>query len=154
MTTRPPRASWPSIAPAAILALGLAALGATSTGCGSESAGAPEKGARGGGKDATALPSRDVRLAMAEAGRLARTLSVTGTLAADEQVQLAFKVTGRIDRLLVDLGTRVRAGQVMVQLSPIDFKLRVAQAENALEQARAGLGMLPGQAEPPIDAKD
>ena len=154
MTTRPPRASRPSILRATALAL--VVLGVTFAGCGGESAGAPEKkGARGAGKDAAAaLPSRDVRLATAETGRLARTLSVTGTLAADEQVQLGFKVTGRIDRLYVDLGTRVRAGQVLAQLSPTDFRLRVAQAQNALEQARAGLGMVPGQAEPPIDARD
>lgn len=152
MTTRPPRASWPSIALAAFLAPGLIAVALGLAGCGGESAGAPEKGEHG--KEAASLPSRDVRLAVAETGRLAKTLSVTGTLAADEQVQLGFKVTGRIDRLFVDLGTRVRAGQVLSQLSPTDFRLRVAQAENALEQARAGLGMVPGQAEPPIDAKD
>ena len=34
---------------------------------------------------------------------LARTVTVSGTLAAEEQVTLSFKVTGRVEELRVDL---------------------------------------------------
>ncbi len=82
-----------------------------------------------------------VRVAAAEAGRLPRTVAVTGTLAADEEVVAAFKVAGRVSEILVDLGSPVRRGQVLARLDPADYRIRVAQAEAALRQARAALGL-------------
>lgn len=72
---------------------------------------------------------------------LERAITVTGTLAADEQVALSLKVTGRIAGIDADLGTPVRRGQVLARLDPRDFELRVAQAQAALDQARARLGL-------------
>jgi RND family efflux transporter MFP subunit len=66
-----------------------------------------------------------------------------GTLAADEQALLAFKVAGRVARIDVDLGTFVRKGAVIAQLDPSDYQLRVRQAEAALQQARVRLGLDP-----------
>jgi RND family efflux transporter MFP subunit len=66
---------------------------------------------------------------------------VTGTLAADEEVVAGFKVAGRVSEILVDLGSPVRKGQVLARLDPTDFRLRVEQAEAALRQVRAGLGL-------------
>jgi RND family efflux transporter MFP subunit len=45
--------------------------------------------------------------------------------------------------MLVDLGTPVRRGQVIARLTPTDFELRLRQAEAALQQARARLGLDP-----------
>ncbi|HEX6210176.1 MAG TPA: efflux RND transporter periplasmic adaptor subunit [Methylomirabilota bacterium] len=73
--------------------------------------------------------------------RLVRTISVTGTLAAEEQVTLSMKVAGRLGELTVDLGSRVTAGQVLARLVPTDFNLRVSQSQAALQQARARLGL-------------
>src|SRR5690349_10617879 len=58
---------------------------------------------------------------------LTRMITVTGTLAAEEQVALSFKVAGRVDRVTVDLGSVVRQGQVLAALVPTDFELRVRQ---------------------------
>ena len=94
-------------------------------GCGGDSAAKQGKGGReagaGGGErnaesGANALPSREVQLAHAETGHLARTVTVSGTLAADEQAELAMKVAGRLADLAVDLGDRVRQGQVLARL--------------------------------------
>jgi RND family efflux transporter MFP subunit len=74
---------------------------------------------------------------------LDRAVTVTGTLAAEEQVMLSLKVTGRLEEMLVDLGTPVRRGQVIARLTPTDFELRLRQAEAALQQARARLGLDP-----------
>jgi RND family efflux transporter MFP subunit len=87
---------------------------------------------------------RQVRLAKAETGRLARTIEVSGTLAADEQAELAIKVAGRLQQLYVDIGSPVRQGQVLARLMPTDFELRVKQAETALQQARTQLGLPAG----------
>jgi RND family efflux transporter MFP subunit len=90
---------------------------------------------------AKAQESRPVRVVAAAAGRLPRTVTVTGTLAADEEVVAGFKVAGRVSEIAVDLGSPVRKGQVLARLDPTDFRLRVEQAEAALRQVRAGLGL-------------
>lgn len=97
----------------------------------------------GGPGGPESLPPREVRVTRAETGQLARTVAVSGTLAADEEAELGPKVAGRLSSLVVDLGDRVRRGQVLARLSPTDFELRVRQARNALEQARAQLGLAP-----------
>jgi RND family efflux transporter MFP subunit len=91
-------------------------------------------------RDATAEP-KAVNVATASLETLERAVAVTGTLAAEEQVALAFKVTGRVQELNVDLGSPVRRGQVLARLTPTDFDLRLQQAEAALQQARARLGL-------------
>lgn len=74
---------------------------------------------------------------------LARSITVSGTLAAEEQVTLSFKVTGRVEDLQVDLGSEVHKGDLLARLSPTDFELRLRQADAALQQARARLGLDP-----------
>jgi RND family efflux transporter MFP subunit len=75
--------------------------------------------------------------------RIARTIEATGTLAAQDQVDLAMKVAGRLASLTVDLGDHVRQGQVIARLEPTDFRIQAEQASAALEQARTRLGLLP-----------
>ncbi len=94
---------------------------------------------------------RPVRVVSAEAGRLPRTVTVTGTLAADEEVVAGFKVAGRVSEIAVDLGSPVRRGQVLARLDPTDYRIRVAQAEAALRQARAGLGLPPEGSDEHVD---
>jgi RND family efflux transporter MFP subunit len=86
---------------------------------------------------------REVRLIEAERGSLPRTVTVTGTLAADEEVIASFKVAGRISEVAVDLGSTVKKNQVIARLDPTDFLLRIEQAEAALRQTRARLGLSP-----------
>lgn len=90
-----------------------------------------------------AKAARQVRLVSVEQGNLPRTVTVTGTLAADEEVLASFKVAGRISQLAVDLGSQVKKNQLLARLDPTDFNLRVAQAEAALRQTRARLGLPP-----------
>ena len=85
--------------------------------------------------------ARGVKLVVAQESTTDRRVSATGTLAADESVVLGTKVAGRIAEIPVDLGTRVRQGQVVARIDPTDFKLRVDQAVAALQQARSRLGL-------------
>ncbi len=50
---------------------------------------------------------------------------------------------GRVSSINVDLGSVVRRGQVVAQVEQQDYRLRVQQAEAALQQARARLGLQP-----------
>jgi RND family efflux transporter MFP subunit len=94
-----------------------------------------------GGRGAANASAREVQVVRATEERLVRAITVTGTLAAEEQVTLSLKVAGRLQQLYVDLGSRVTNGQVLARLIPTDFNLRASQAEAALQQARARLGL-------------
>jgi RND family efflux transporter MFP subunit len=73
--------------------------------------------------------------------RAAGVVVASGTLAAEEQVVLGMKVAGRLAEITVDLGTRVKQGDVVARLDSTDFRLRVQLVENAIQQARARLGL-------------
>lgn len=105
-----------------------------------DSSAASSRGPGGGGPS---LPPKQVTLANSEARQLARTVVAPGTLTADEQATLSFKVAGRMNQLKVDLGSSVRRGQTIGQLETNDFKVRLQQAEAGLQQARVRLGLPP-----------
>jgi RND family efflux transporter MFP subunit len=110
----------------------------------------------GSDPSATALPEiadvpRQVRVAAVTKARIARAVSATGTLAADEQIVLGTKAVGRLNEINVDLGSRVRKGQTVARIDPKDYKLRVRQAETALQQARVRLGLPPDGINDQID---
>jgi len=71
------------------------------------------------------------------------TMMVVGTLTAYDQATLKVKVPGRLQTITVDLGSVVHRGQLIAQIEPRDYELRVEQAEAALAQARARLGLPP-----------
>ena len=70
-----------------------------------------------------------------------QTVTVNGTLAAYDQTTVSIKVPGRVKMISVDLGSVVKRGQMIAQLEPEDYRLRVEQAAAALAQARARLGL-------------
>jgi RND family efflux transporter MFP subunit len=116
-------------------------------GCGSDSTASTQKAGP------PPVKPREVRVVPAAEVRMPRTVGVTGTLAADDQIVLSLKVPGRVSELMVDLGSRVRRGQVVARLDPTDFRLRVEQARAALHQARVRLGLAPDGPDDRVDAE-
>lgn len=114
-------------------------------GCGGQGAVAEEQ------KKPAGPPPREVKVTPAAERTVARTVSATGTLAADDQVVLGTKVAGRLADITVDLGTRVKRGQMIGKLDQSDFKFRVDQAEAALQQARVRLGLSPTGSDEKVD---
>jgi RND family efflux transporter MFP subunit len=98
-------------------------------------------------------PPREVKVTPAAERTIARTVTATGTLAADDQVVLGTKVAGRLAEITVDLGTRVKRGQMIGKLDQSDFKLRVDQAEASLQQARVRIGLPPTGQDERVDAE-
>src|SRR5436853_531564 len=82
------------------------------------------------------------------------TVTVNGTLVAYDHTTVGVKVPGRIQTVTVDLGSVVHKGQVIAQLEQQDYKLRVQQAEAALAQARARLGLSPDGADDRVTAEE
>ena len=115
-------------------------------GCSRDSTAATEKAQAAKGPKAA-----EVRVVPAAEVRMPRTVGVSGTLAADDQVVLSLKVPGRISELKVDLGTRLRKGQLVARLDPTDYRLRVDQAVATLQQARVRLGLSPDGTDDRID---
>jgi HlyD family secretion protein len=66
------------------------------------------------------------------------TLKLYGNVEIRE-VQLCFRVAGRIDALLVDEGDRVTAGQVLARLDAAPLAARLASADARLAAASAGV---------------
>lgn len=85
--------------------------------------------------------ARPVRVAPAELRPMERVVTATGTLAAQEQATLSVKVPGRMFNIAVDLGSVVKKGDLIAQVDPADYELRLKQAVAALAQARAALGL-------------
>src|SRR5438105_15877806 len=85
---------------------------------------------------------------------IGETLTANGNLAAFDQTTIGMKVPGRLLTISVDLGSVVRKGQVIAQLEQQDYKLRVQQAEAALAQARARLGLSPDGADDRVTAEE
>ncbi len=81
-------------------------------------------------------------------------VAVSGTLAAQEEVVLGMKAPGKLRTIAVDLGSRVVKGQELARLAPTDFSMRVQQADAAMAQARARLGLAPGQEAARVNAED
>jgi len=95
--------------------------------------------------------ARQVKTATVAETPFGETVTANGTLAAFDQTTVSVKVPGRIQTISVDLGTVVRRGQVVAQVDPEDYRLRVQQSEAALAQARARLGLAPDANDDKID---
>ncbi len=79
------------------------------------------------------------RSAEARAVRYRPEVELTGTLGAVASVQLGFDVPGRVEKLLVDRGDRVRKGEKLARLDASMARAQLAQAEAAVAGARAQL---------------
>lgn len=85
--------------------------------------------------------ARAVRVAVAKHRPMERTVTATGLLRADEAATLSVKIAGRLRNLAVDIGSVVKRGDVIAQVEPRDYELRLQQAAAALSQARATVGL-------------
>jgi multidrug resistance efflux pump len=95
--------------------------------------------------------ARKVKTAKVAEMPVGETVTVNGTLAAYDQTTVSVKVPGRLKAISVDLGSVVRRGQLVAQVEPEDYRLRVEQATAALAQARARLGLSPEGSDDKVD---
>jgi RND family efflux transporter MFP subunit len=86
-------------------------------------------------------PPRAVKTVPAVPRPMERVVTVTGILAAEEAATLSVKIGGRLKEIPVDLGSVVKRGDVIAQVEPRDYELRLQQAAAALSQARAMVGL-------------
>ena len=84
--------------------------------------------------------------------QLPRFFEASGSLAPNEQSDVAAETSGKVAAVGVDIGSSVRRGQMIVRLDDADFRIRIQQAQAQLDQAKATLrqneakiGLRPGQ---------
>ena len=84
-------------------------------------------------------PETRVTVTSAKKGDIAEILSLTGTLIAFQEVRITSKIPGKVQRVLVDVGSRVKPGDTLIQLEQRELALAVDQAEAGLANAKANL---------------
>jgi RND family efflux transporter MFP subunit len=101
----------------------------------------------------TPPPAVDVTTATAIKRDLPRFFEATGSLAGDQQTDVAPQTSGKVVAVGVDIGSPVRRGQMLVRLDDAELKLRVEQAAAQVQQAKANvrqaeekIGLRSGQA--------
>ena len=86
---------------------------------------------------AQARESIEVKTAVARRGTVLPRLVAPGSIAARRTSMIGAEVTGRIDRVFVDVGDRVESGDPLFELDRSTYEAAVQQAEAGLELARA-----------------
>ena len=131
-----------------VLMLLLVALGVFAASCGGSKA---NNRTEANPANAEPLPV-EVTTAAAIRRDLPRFFEATGSLAGDQQTDVAPQTSGKVVAVGVDIGSPVRRGQMLVRLDDAELKLRVEQAAAQVEQAKAAvrqaeekIGLRPGQ---------
>ncbi|MGE7367501.1 efflux RND transporter periplasmic adaptor subunit [Neorhizobium sp. NPDC001467] len=78
---------------------------------------------------------RPVKVAEIAAADEGRSLVYSGAVRARKQMDLGFRVAGKITERLVDVGERVKPGTVLARLDAVDLELAVRRAEADLASA-------------------
>ena len=80
-----------------------------------------------------------VQPAKVKKGDIISTVSAPGNVKAETEVQISAYVMGKITRLPVKEGDKVRQGQILVQIDPASYAAQVKQNRASLELAQANL---------------
>ena len=76
---------------------------------------------------------------LAKRANLTQEVSVTGNVKAAQSVDLGFEGSGRVEKINVEVGDTVKAGDVLVVLNSDDLKAQLRQANAGVQSAQAQL---------------
>src|SRR5205814_1153465 len=94
------------------------------------------RGGRGGRGQAVATEVTTVRRITVQ-----REVDLSGTLLSPDQARVSSEVAGIVRDVPVQLGTEIRAGDLLVRLEPRELQLALDRAEGQLGQIEAQLGI-------------
>ena len=81
--------------------------------------------------------SQSAKLVSVVSKPLSETVELPGELQPYQSVDIHAKVRGYVDRVLVDRGSLVKQGQLLVQLSAPEMKAQIAEAESKIQAAES-----------------
>lgn len=89
-------------------------------------------------------PTEDPNVEIVTVGSetLAETVSATGSIEPESEVEMKFETGGTVEEVLVKEGQTITAGTVLARLDTTDLELQVRSAEIDLTQAQANLDQL------------
>ncbi len=93
-------------------------------------------------------PVRPVRAVRAGDIRAIQGREFPGRATARDEVDLSFRVSGPLSSVSVDVGTKVRKGDVIAAIDPRDFQVALDQNRANLERAKANLTAMEAGARP------
>lgn len=96
-------------------------------------------------------PALPVKVVAVKQETIQRVIDVVGTLAAEQEVTVSSEAEGTVSRVHADLGDRVRAGDVLVELDREKAQYSLDQQRAALARVLARYGGIEGEALPPIE---
>jgi RND family efflux transporter MFP subunit len=74
---------------------------------------------------------------LANRANLTQEVSITGNVKAAQSVDLGFEVSGRVEKINVEVGDAVKSGDVLVVLNSDDLKAQMRQAQAGVQSAQA-----------------
>jgi membrane fusion protein, multidrug efflux system len=96
--------------------------------------------AAGGGGKGGKKPSMSVNAVVVRPEEFSNTLSLSGSIEANEQIELSAEVSGIAEKILFEEGKQVAKGQVLVKINDIELRAQLGQAQTrqnlASENAR------------------
>lgn len=84
---------------------------------------------KGGPANGGAAPAMRVNGVVIQPQRFANTLSVTGSIEANEQVEIRSEVSGIIRQIAFEEGSQVNKGQLLLKIDDAELRAQLAQAE-------------------------
>jgi RND family efflux transporter MFP subunit len=88
-------------------------------------------------KQAESIPPPNASVSVVTRGDLSSTLTVAGEFQPYQEVELHAKVSGYIRRINVDIGDRVRAGQVIATLEVPELNAQVAASQAEIRHSQS-----------------
>jgi RND family efflux transporter MFP subunit len=116
-----------------------AALLVVAAGCQQSSSGSPEQA------PATEAPARSVTVVRPERKTIRRAVGQPGFIQAFERTSIVAKIPGYINKWNVDIGARVRKGDVLAELWVPELVSKLRLKEEEVEQAKKALAMAQAQ---------
>ena len=98
-------------------------------------------GLRGAGRGGRGGPAVATQTTAVQRMSVQREVDLSGTLLSPDQAKISSEVAGIIREVRVQLGTEVKAGDVLVRLEPRELQFALDRAESALRQVEAQLGI-------------
>ena len=95
---------------------------------------------------------RGGRFATVERGPIAITVRATGSVADPDEQTLTFGVAGQIAEILVEKGQRIRSGDILAKIDPIELQSQIDQANAGVTLAQARLALAERAASPAEDS--
>lgn len=86
-----------------------------------------------------------VTLTQVATGTVSPSLFGIGTVEARRAYLIGPTVAGRVERVLVDVGDRVKAGQLLAEMDPVDLDARVGSSSAAAARARSAVATAQAQ---------